>query len=813
MPYRPARLGNGLFPSGSCQILVLLGTLLGALSTAPLQSQTYEVLHSFEEPPPANPAAGLIADSAGNLYGTTQQGGAYGYGTVFKLDASKGFALEILHRFSGFDSGFPLGALIADSEGNLYGTTSGVDDYGTVFKLDKSKGYALTILHAFTGGSDGGDPVAGLIADSAGNLYGTTQLGGDSAVSPGGGTVFKLDISRHYALTTLHSFPFPPTSEGFQPIASLVADSSGNLYGTTVAGGASNLGAIFRLDASSSYAFTILHSFTGSPEGSEPHAGLIADSAGNLYGTTFGGGTTGYGTVFKVEASSGYTLKTLYNFRGGGDGWWVVAPLTVDSAGNLYGTTSRSGFSPDATVFKLDASKGYALTTLQILPAPDGGNSIFSDRLAGAALITDPAGNLYGTTYFGGPERYYGTVFKLDASNRYSLTTLHGFAYSDGVYPGAGLAADSAGNLYGTTTNGGPLDCGTVFKLDASKGHALTTLHSFTCAADSFLPSSAPLLDSARNVYGTTNGRNGTVFKLDSSTNYELTTLHVFSGLDGKIPQGALISDSRGNLYGTTAFSDILGCTHGCGTVFKLDSSNGYALTTLHAFNYFDGESPAAALLIDTAGSLYGTTQRGGLSANGTVFKLDSSNGYALNTLHHFNILNHEGSLPGAPLIADSTGNLYGTTEAGGRPGCIYGCGTIFRLDVSSGYALTILHSFLPPFTGVPVEGALPTAGLTADSAGNLYGTTRSGGAAGCTDGCGTVFKLDASKGYALTTLHVFDYGGGVIPVSSLIADSKGNLYGTTRYGGENGTGVVFRVCLSDPGSCSRHPRVVSPRR
>jgi uncharacterized repeat protein (TIGR03803 family) len=250
-------------------------SMLAALLTPPAQAQTYTVLHRFTGADGARPAATLIADPAGSLFGTTYAGGVSGYGTVFKLDKT---GLTVLHSFTGgADGGTLLGSLVRDSAGNLYGTTEsgGAGGLGTVFKLDATG--TETVLHSFAGGSDGANPHAGLIRDAAGNLYGTTKFGGPS----GDGVVFKVDKSGE---RVLHSFT---GTDGAKPAAALIQDSAGNLYGTTSFGGAAGAGTVFKLDTTGTE--TVLYSFSGGADGSNPF-GLIQDSSGNLYGTTIRGG-------------------------------------------------------------------------------------------------------------------------------------------------------------------------------------------------------------------------------------------------------------------------------------------------------------------------------------------------------------------------------------------------------------------------------------------------------------------------------------------------------------------------------------------
>ncbi|HEY4846907.1 MAG TPA: choice-of-anchor tandem repeat GloVer-containing protein, partial [Methylocella sp.] len=364
--------------------------------------------------------------------------------------------------------------LIADSSGNLYGTTiqGGASNTGVVFKL--SPGGTETVLHSFKLDSNGANPVAGLIADSAGNLYGTTESGGASQR----GVVFKLSPDGT-SFMALHSFcvDFPLCSDGRFPQAGLIADSAGNLYGTTRLGGASDNGVVFKLSPDGSFA--VLHSFTGS-DGFLPEAGLIADNAGNLYGTTLAGGggsgclgSSGCGVVFKL--SPGGTETVLHSFTGGSDGSGPTAGLIADSAGNLYGTTTNGGGgggpecvgSGCGVVFKL--SPGGTETVLHSFSFSDGANP--------GALIADSAGNLYGTTLTGGASNggaaHGGVVFKLSPGGTY--TVLYTFcrlpSCSDGDMPAAGLIADNAGNLHATTSNGGA-NAGVVFKL-AGTGFAI----------------------------------------------------------------------------------------------------------------------------------------------------------------------------------------------------------------------------------------------------------------------------------------------------------------------------------------------------
>ena len=294
------------------------------------------VLYSFVFPNGANSVAGLVQDTAGNFYGTTQLGGLLGQGVVFKLDTSG--IQTVLYSFNGgADGGSPQAGLVLDSTGNLYGTTRGGGNpgcsigCGVIFKVDTTS--HETVLYSFTGGADGGAPTAGLIKDSMGNFFGTAFNGGTANQ----GVVFKLDSSNNY--TVLHAFG-GGTGDGENPAAGLVQDSSGNLYGTTLGGGGSHQGTIYKVDTNGHE--TELYSFTGGADGAQPEGSLVVDSMGNLYGTTFlAGGTSNNGTVFRLNTAD--TLAVLYTFTGQTDGGGSAAGLLQDSMGNLYGTTQRGG--------------------------------------------------------------------------------------------------------------------------------------------------------------------------------------------------------------------------------------------------------------------------------------------------------------------------------------------------------------------------------------------------------------------------------------------------------------------------------------
>jgi uncharacterized repeat protein (TIGR03803 family) len=375
-------------------------------------------------------------------------------GVLVAVQPSQAQKETLLYSFrNGPDGIYPSSALIRDTAGNLYGETSygGAFGAGTVFKLAKQ---GKTILYSFRGKSDGASPNS-LFRDSLGNFYGTTSAGGDTACNNGSGcgTLFKLEATGKE--TVLHRFA-DSTTDGGYPAPGLVRDAKDNLYGATFLGGASNVGTVFKMDTAGT--MTVLYSFTGGnggPDGASPN-GVIRDAAGNLYGSTVGGGPQSAGTVFtvfKVDAAGNETV--LYAFTGGNggtDGQNPVGRLVRDVAGNLYGATLIGGTANAGTIFKVDPTGKE--TVLHNFSRPGDG------AYPQSSIARDTAGNLRGSTTLGGTYGD-GVVFKYDTAG--NETVLHCFGgIGDGQYPGD-LTLSAAGHIYGATQKGGTAGWGTVF--------------------------------------------------------------------------------------------------------------------------------------------------------------------------------------------------------------------------------------------------------------------------------------------------------------------------------------------------------------
>lgn len=402
----------------------------------------------------------------------------------------------------------------------------------------------------------------------------------------------------------------------------------------------------------------------------------------------------------------------------------------------------------------------------------------------------------------------------LSVAHAQTYTILHTFTGPDGAGPSGALVRDAAGNLYGTAFAGGKNGsnciggCGTVFRL--SPNGIETVLYGFTGGTDGGGPKGL-FRDATGDFYGVAgfggdlslcqvlgaSSGCGVVFKLSPPATFcraaicywTETVLHTFTGPDGAGPVGSLIQDSAGNFYGATLAGGT--GTYTGGTVFELSSAGQETVLLSFVAGGSGGDAPLSGVIQDSAGMLYGTTHYGGNTGYGVLYKVNPATGQET-VLHSFNNEN-DGGYPNGPPVFDQAGNFYGSTEQGGNfqgENCYSGCGVIYKLDTNGDVSL------LYAFTG-GADGWWPVTGLLRDAAGNLYGATLYGGneqAQGCNPGgCGVVFKLDANGN--LTVLHAFDRTDGESPAAALIQDSAGNLYGsTTGGGGFDGYGVIFKI-------------------
>ena len=722
------------------------GTLFG-IST----NGTLTTLFSLNDTNGTFPFAGLTQDTTGNFYGVTSQGGNSGNGTVFELTAGGQF-INLYSFQGGNDGASPRAGLLLGSDGNLYGTTvnGGTWGYGTVFVISPEGG--LTTLVEFNGFS-GASPQTRLIQGNDGWLYGSTQYGGIY----GQGTIFKLAINSAPQITTQ-----PVTQSAFTganvPFSVAVLGSSPLYYqwqknGTNLADGGSVAGSNSRIlslsgvtandvgnysvmisnalgQVSSSNAFLSVTSSAPSivaqPVSLTPAAGATVtfsvsalgdfplfyqwqtngNNVGNHGGTSgsisgsqtatltisnvtvanngvyavvisnaLGQVTSSNVTLTVVTASApGTELSTLHWFSNlsgaAGRGGSLPNGLMVASNGDIYGTTQRGSSSNAAgygTIFQLTTNGLFS--TLASLTSINGSPL--------TPLVEDAGGNFYGLTANGGTNEI-GNIFEFTADG--IVTNIYSLAGDDSNYSTAGLIHGTNNDLYGVTSNDGDFGSGSIFRLEADG--TVTNLYSFTGGLDGYGPVGALLRATDGNFYGMTDagGTNdlGTVFKMTPDAT--VTSLYSFAfDATGYIPVGALVQGTDGNLYGVTEHNVIQGYQF-YGAIFKI-STNG-ALTTLYRLNYTDGANPYAGLTLGSDGNFYGTTYSGANFSDGTVFRITLAG--SLTNLVAFDGFN-DGAHPESALVEGLDGALYGTTTASG-PG---GRGTVFRLNFTSAPQIT----------------------------------------------------------------------------------------------------------------------------
>lgn len=780
----PADAGSyELFASNALGFAVSPAAVLTLLApTAP--GVSLEVLHSFTGSPGAANPNGLVLTTNG-LFGTATHGGSLDFGTVFQASAAG--QVNELYSFSGAaDGGLPFASLAPGVDGNLYGTTfeGGAFGEGTAFRITPAG--SLTTLLSLTRTNGGSLPYAALLLAPDGDFYGTTYEGGDSHL----GTVFRLSAAGQPAW--LHSFS--GGADGSLAYAPLALGSDGAFYGTTVAGGNSGDGTVFRITANG--ILTTLFNFNRTSGGAVPYGGLALATDGYFYGTTFNGGAGGQGTLYRMPPSG--ALTNLHFFTGGSDGANPRAGLLEGLDGNLYGTTVNGGNYGQGTLFRLSPDGTFA-TLVQF----DGYNGANPE----AVLVQAPDGSLFGTTQNGGSANV-GVLFHVSFSGGPVITTQPATqsAYAGGtvalsvaVTGGSPLSfqwfrngtnlVDEA-NLAGATSR--VLFLTNVTTADAGLYSVLITNSLGSVLSDpaalgvivsppviTLGPTNQTLAPGATAVFAVNvsgslpisyqwqmNGTNladgGNVF---GSTTTALTIYKATEANNGTY--SVLISNSLATIQSSSAVLQVIPIT-----------LPGTRLATLHGFTGGqDGRVPNG-LLAALDGTIYGTTQWGGAYRAGTVFTLSPQGEFT--TLASFDVTN--GESPRCRLSTGSDGQFYGTTYLGGSN---YS-GAIFRMATNGD--LSLVYSF----TGGE-DGANPQNGLLLAGDGNFYGVS---GPQGGAYQNGSIYRLGLDG--AFTNLYSFaGTNDGSVPAGELALGADGDIYGVTTADGPSGHGTIFKLSLA----------------
>jgi len=764
---------------------------LAALSFAPAVLQahpTYQQLAAFSQPP-QYVLGSLTDDGAGFLWGTSGSGGAFGWGTVFKLNKNTG---EVTIVIDFTDAGAtnkgrqPDASLVKDGAGFMWGTTesggtiAGGGGDGTVFKVNIATG-ELTTMVIFTGSKapfKGASPLGALVRDSAGYLWGTTDVGGAHT----SGTIFKINIATGAFKLIAEFNGKDKINPNNDPACALCDDGHGFFWGTTGYGGQDQFGTVFKVDQHSGKVTTVvIFADSDDPKGAGPGT-LASDGAGFLWGTTFAGSTADRGTIFKINTATG-ALTTVVRFGSvAGHGDSPAGGMVSDGAGNMWGTTTDTAVNGNGTIFKINTANG----TITTVATFTGNGGALPGRAPVAELVNDGAGHLLGTTSGGVDNPIDSTAFSVTIATE-AVTTLAIFndqqAPNKGRTPHAPVFDDGAGHLWGTTYSGGATNLGTVFKIDQSTG-AFTTVVDFDDSTSKGAHPDAPLVsDGAGFLWGSTfsggSSKDGTVFKIDAVSG-ALTTVAQFNNVavKGIGPSAALVPDGVGFLWGSTTGGDdqITGSQVANGTIFKIETSTG-TLTSVAQLGVggLSGGKITAPLVNDGAGHFLGILNN---LVGGAVFSIGIAD----------NVFTKVGDLPfisgtDGSVVDDGLGYLWGTLNDDSIPG------GIFKMKKDTGdYSDVVLIKDNPP-----------AAGLIKDSAGQLWGTTR----AALLVSEGSLFKIDPATGI-LTTVIDFTGAGGTFPGSDpraeLLFASNGVFYGTTAAGGSSpagkplGGGTVFRL-------------------
>ena len=761
-------------------VISLLFFALTLLRAAPV----FETLADFERAG-TNPSARLVAHPDGNYYGTTLDGGVFNFGTVYKM--TPGGTVTTLVSFTGEDGvvrgSYPAAGLTLGGDGSLFGTTGngGAGDYGTIFKVTTAGVFTSLVEYTGMTGAKKGSVPNGLVLHPDGFFYGTTQAGGAGDF----GTVFKVDAAGN--LTTIAELTGTVAPQKGTAPTGRLAVSGTTLYGAAQAGGANDCGTVFSV-TTNGVSWVMLAELTGTSgqkRGSGPLGGVTLVGA-TLFGTTEAGGLLDSGTIFRLPTNA-TNFATIRDF-GGPDGSAPAAQLLASADGFLYGSTMSGGAEDEGTLFKV--SSGYPYTYSLVATFSGGSGSVPGSGPRGA-LIVGHDGQFFGTTEAGGPAGN-GTVFKVTSLG--AVTSLACFTNATGwnptgaplhttsgvIFPNHSGGAAGRGTLIRLPLTGAPFidsdfpesvgePAGSVIDVSGARFGLSETRRLFTLS-DSSSPLALATVSSAIGsdaeeladghdgyLYGasTTGGSSmkGTVFRLTPSGS--ATLMATFTGANGQSPNAPLAFGTDG-IFGTTE----KGGASNNGTIFKVATGGG--LTTLLSFGATGPRRPTAGLVAGVDGNFYGTTALGGASDRGVVFRVTPAGVFTV--VREFT--GSDGNQP-CRLLAAADGTLYGCALEGGAGSS----GTVFRVRPDGTF--TSLFS-LTGYSGL-IRGKGPEGKLGFGPGGILYGVASKGG----TGGGGTAFRITGTGPH-----------GGTRPAVRAVQNFV-ELHSLVQLGGEN-TNVSF---------------------
>lgn len=737
----------------------------------------YEVLRTFQQPG-SQPTGKLLKIASGEAYGTATSGGAYGFGSVFRVTTAG--AVETVVSFTGTAGAAPgngpTAGLAQGSDGGLYGTTSagGANGFGVAFKVTGAGVYTKLVDFTGTTGAAKGSVPGPLVAFTDGFLYGTTEAGGVNGM----GTVFKLSIGG--TLTTLAEFTggTTGTKRGAQPVGALALPAAGTtLYGVTRNGGAGGVGTVYKI--STAGVFTDLFDFTGTAgarPGANPAGGLFLHSDGKFYGTTEYGGANGFGMLFSLTTTTNaYTPVHVFADATASQ---PVGEL-VASGSTLFGCCAGGGANGLGGLYQCTTAGTY----LQLLSfSGETGNS--PGAVPRAGLVADGLGFFHGTTSSGGPANL-GTLFKLSTAGVFSPVA--NLSPDLGWRPSGAPIADGSGGWLFPMSAGGTAGGGTLLSRNSAGTLSVATAIGGTLgdAID------GALIPKSGSYYGVTtsgagSGR-GAAFRYTPGTGTSL--LNAFTTANGSLAEGSLIVGTDGAFYGIGRE----GGANAKGALYKVTTSGvrSRILSFTGTAGVTPGATPRGPLVLAPNLAFYGVTETGGASNTGVIFKISPLGIYSL--VGQFGPTGPRSPQGGLVLAAD--GFLYGTTRLGGTADA----GTLIRVNPADNSWTTVAE-----FNGTTAGS--PGGELHAADDGSIHGLAATGGTANA----GAVFRY--SPGAGIQILATFTGNGGNTPgkvtaddgagltfTGGIVTAADGTIYGTTAGGGPDGGGVLFRIIDDSP--------------